>query len=301
MPNDLFQAELAMPELERCGSVEAKLTALQNYLFLLLENLRYTLRNLNTENFNSAELAAWQEELRAGLVVTESLIADELSAEYGAVADLTVDRLRTDWRRARRWLQGDTSELRYLYAHDEQLDFISATTDGSRSVQLTVDGRRFWWRDAEHSAMTSREETAWPVMVYVYEELVKASFRFAEEEDRHGVTTVTPLLRFGAGLPRSEDPTGTYGRGRLLKSSDGMELVYRTTRGVDTGLWLRDDGFADLSQRRASIRLDSEGGTVTVLPEGELARPCVLGLREDADGTLTLTWPDGQQFTVECV
>ncbi len=287
-----------MPELERFGSVEEKLAALQNYLFLLLENLRYTLRNLNSENFNAADLAAWVDELRAGTVVTESLIADELTADYGAVAGLTVARLRTDWARARRYLAGDTSELRYLSAHDEELDFISAVTDGTQAVQLTVDGRRFWWRDAAHEAMTCLKETEWPVMVYVYRELVKASFRFAHVE-QNGEETALPLLRFGAGLPREEDPTGTWGRGRLLKMTDGLELVYRTTRGEDVGLWLRDDGFADLTQRRASLRLDSRAGTLTVFPEGRLARPLVLGLSEDAAGTLTLTWPDGAVFTVE--
>ncbi len=282
-----------MPELEGYGSTEEKLTALQNYLFLLLENLRYTLRNLNAENFNAAELQNWIETLRAG-----SVVADELSADYGTVAALTVDRLRTDWARARRFLAGDTSELRYLSIHDEQLDFISAATDGTRSMQLTVDGRRFWWQDEGHAAMTCRKETGLPVMVYVYEELVKASFRFTHVE-QNGVETAVPLLRFGAGLPRSEDPTGTWGRGHIVKSTDSMELVYRTTRGEDVGLWLRDDGFADLKQRRASVRLDSAGGTVTILPEGELAEAVVLGLSEAADGTLTLTWPDGRQFTVE--
>ena len=294
MPADLFQAELAMPELESFGSVEEKLTALQNYLFLLLENLRYTLRNLNADNFNAAELQGWIEELRAG-----SVVADELSADYGAVADLTVARLRTDWARARRWLNGDTSELRYLSVHDEQIDFISATTDGSRSSQLVVEGRRFWWRDEAHSSMTCLKETDWPVMVYLYDELVKASFRFVVSTDALGRETAAPLLRFGAGIPRSEDPTGTWGRGRLNKTTDSLELVYRTRHGEDVGLWLRDDGFADLTQRRASVRLDSAGGTVTLLPEGELAQPVVLGLTEAQDGTLTLTWPDGQQFTVE--
>ena len=40
-----------------------------------------------------------------------TIIADELYAQYGAIADLTVDELRTDYMRAARYLAGNTGAL----------------------------------------------------------------------------------------------------------------------------------------------------------------------------------------------
>ena len=65
------------------------------------------------------------------VVVSNTIITNELYAKYGAVADLTVDRLRTDFKKAKNYLEGDTSPIDYISIHDEEISFISATTDGS--------------------------------------------------------------------------------------------------------------------------------------------------------------------------
>ena len=59
MPGNILQADIGYPDLSRYESTEAKLNAVQNYLFLLLENLRYILRNLSPENFNEQETLDW--------------------------------------------------------------------------------------------------------------------------------------------------------------------------------------------------------------------------------------------------
>lgn len=57
MPSTLLAADTNFPNLEGKGSVEEKLSAVSSYLYLLLENLRYTLSNLGAENFNDTELS----------------------------------------------------------------------------------------------------------------------------------------------------------------------------------------------------------------------------------------------------
>lgn len=56
MPSSFLTADVSFPDLSGESSTEEKLNRLSNYLYLLLENLRYTLGNLGEENFNSTEL-----------------------------------------------------------------------------------------------------------------------------------------------------------------------------------------------------------------------------------------------------
>lgn len=55
MPGSFLSADTNFPDLEGKGSTEEKLKAISSYLYLLLEQLRYTLNNLGQDNFNEAE------------------------------------------------------------------------------------------------------------------------------------------------------------------------------------------------------------------------------------------------------
>lgn len=56
MPNGTHLLDAGFPSFTGQESTAEKLDRIQNYLFQLLEELRYLLRNLSTENFNSAGL-----------------------------------------------------------------------------------------------------------------------------------------------------------------------------------------------------------------------------------------------------
>lgn len=239
MPGNLMFADLSFPAIEEGEDTRASLQKVQNYLFMLLENLRYVLQNLDPSNFNGAELEAYFKKLTADLVVADvvvsnTIITNELYAKYGAVADLTVDRLRTDFKKAKNYLEGDTAPIDYISIHDEEIGFISATTDGTRSEQLVVNGRAFWWTDGTKTQMTGEESTGIPVMVYVYTELVKRSIRFADS----GGTKV-PVDTFGAG-----SGVGNNGKAFLYKGTNGLYLdYYSATNGGLRRLMLGDDGI----------------------------------------------------------
>ena len=265
MPDGFFQADSAFPNLARYETTEQKLAAVQDYLFLLLENLRYILRNLSPENFNQTELSDWiGKNIKADAVISNTVITSELYSDYGAIADLTVDSLRTDYRRAQRYLAGSTAALDYLRIHDEVIEFVTATTDGEQTQQLSVDGRYFYWTDSSMTQMTSEKVTAYPVMVYVYEEDVKGAFRF-EDVIHQGQTVKVPVLRLGAGDERGRNYATIY------KGTQGLQILYNDSDGNDIGMSCSRLGFTDILGLRKPTDIDFSGwdnGYFTVTSEG---------------------------------
>ena len=63
MPSNQMLADMSFPDLEKKGSTDEKFRAVQDYLFLLLEQLRYVLNNLTVENMNQTEWNEFTEKL----------------------------------------------------------------------------------------------------------------------------------------------------------------------------------------------------------------------------------------------
>lgn len=250
VPDAFFQADSALPDLRRYEGTDAKLEAVQNYLFLLLENLRYLLRNLSPENFNQSEMTDWiGKTVKAETIISNTVITNELYSDFGAIADLTVDRLRTDYRRAQLYLLHDTSPIDYLRIQDEEIEFVTAVTDGTETEQLHVGGRWFYWTDSTMTQMTSVKATPYPVTVYVYEEDIKGAFRFANVA--HGEETVkAPVLRLGAG-----DEQG-HNFATVFKGTEGLELLYNDGNGKDLGMTCSRTGYTDLYGLRRPTEID---------------------------------------------
>ena len=297
MPKDFVALDTGFPNLTGKESTEEKVDQLYNYTYMLLENLRYILRNLSpTDNFNEKDLKDWVDTLEIQTLISNTVITNELYAYYGEIADLTVDKLRTDYIRARNFLAGITGDIDYISIHDEEISFITARTDGTQFIQYERDGMSFYWTDASYMQMTTQKATNYPVYVYVYEEMVKGSIKFQQTYTSGGESTVMPVITLGAG---TGDPTGTWGKATIKKTIDALNMVYRTSQGIDTGVYMRDDGFTDVTQRRASIEVDTANHAIIVTPEGTLADSFTINFTEAQDGTMTLTWPDNKQFTVK--
>ena len=56
MPTSFLNADTSFPRLTEEMPVREQLSRMENYLFVLLEQLRYALSNLGAENFNDASL-----------------------------------------------------------------------------------------------------------------------------------------------------------------------------------------------------------------------------------------------------
>ena len=88
-------------------------------------------------------------------------------------------------------------------------------------------------------------------------------------------------------------------KAKYKKLTDGLEMTYTTGDGDDVaGVYFRDDGFVDVTARRADIKIDTTANTITITPEGEGQSDIVIDYTEVGD-VITLTWPDGESFTVE--
>lgn len=288
MPSNLMFADASFPKIEEGEDPQVSIRKLENYLFLLLEQLRYTLQNLEPSNFNTSEFHSYvqtltadqlkdgQEQIQEQLILqAETIIANELYADFGMIADLTVNKLRTDYKRAFKYLAGDTSPLDYLFIHDETISFITATTDGAQARQMEVDGRLFWWSDASKTQMTCRFQTGIPVMVYVYQELVKAEFRFSPVSV-NGVETVMPVMVWGTGSG-VDDNAKCY----LYKAPDGMYLRYHKSDGSGVAALTLCDSGVVVGDASAGVRNIVEVSASQFDPEAPYPVGTVVAVLED--------------------
>lgn len=195
--------------------------------------------------------------------VSGQLSADALYAALGEIADLTVDRLSTS-RRVAKYLAGDKSDDNFVRIHDQYIEFVSGVyADGTAQAENPHGALLYWESDPSGASIgsdgypyvngerifTTTTKTNWPVMVYTYTELVKRSIAF--EQDGNG--TYTPVDVFGAG-----NADGTN-KARMLKSADGLELLYTAANGFQAGLKADTSGYLDLYGMRRTVGLNFAG------------------------------------------
>ena len=192
--------------------------------------------------------------------VSGQLSADALYAALGEIADLTVDRLSTS-RRIVKYLAGDKTDDNFVRIHDQYIEFVSGVyADGTVQAENPHGALLYWESDPSGASIgsdgypyvngerifTTTTKTNWPVMIYTYTELVKRSIAF--EQDGSG--TYTPVDVFGAG-----NADGTN-KARMLKSADGLELIYATKGGKQIGFMLGNSGYTDIMGLRKSTGLN---------------------------------------------
>ena len=88
MPSNLLAVDTGFPQLTEEQSAEEKFSVITNYLYMLMEQLRYSMANLGAGNFNDAELDA------IGKTITAPIYID-LENAAGAIHELriTADQL----------------------------------------------------------------------------------------------------------------------------------------------------------------------------------------------------------------
>ena len=84
MPSNLLTADTSFPNLKSSKSTDEKFGEVSNYLYMLLEQLRYTLGNLGVDNFNDSEIESLAN------IITEPVYI-QLQGMEGEYASLTAD------------------------------------------------------------------------------------------------------------------------------------------------------------------------------------------------------------------
>jgi hypothetical protein len=92
------------------------------------------------------------------------------------------------------------------------------------------------------------EDTGFPVHVFVYDELVKAEYKF-EEDPTDG--SYAPVQIWGAGTGYADN-----GKGRIEKTSEMFKIGYTTRIGTDESIELNDDGWIDINKTRKPLSFD---------------------------------------------
>lgn len=233
MPHNFSMLDTQFPHFTDETTAE-KLRKIQDYLFMLLEQLKYILNNLDRDNFNDAALQEIKDEIAedivaADIVISNTVITQNLYAEFGDIAELTVDRLLSA-NKVARYKNLDTSEINYLWIEGQSIKLMTGVTDGSTTQHRDRYNRLLYWKD-ENKLSMSAEPTAYPVIVYDYEELCKAEFSFV---DVNG--TYVPMIILGAG-------TGEGDNDKLFiqKFEDTAKIRYVTDDGRDVMLEMSED------------------------------------------------------------
>lgn len=211
-------------------------------------------------------------EFGADVVMAQDVIAQNFYAENGAVANLTVNALRTDYRRVLKYLDNDISPINYTFIHDESQQMLTAETDGTQTEQFTnLDGEALWWRDREIGGTITTQTTTppedsdepyepdVPVMVFVYRELVKFENSFTTMTLPGGQEAAAPVMVFGAGTGE-----GDNGKLSVWKEFATAHVRYVTNDGNATELRAENDGkwYYNDEELSTGLRVSGEYGTV---------------------------------------
>ncbi len=291
MPDRMHVLETGMPSFHGYEETEEKVDALQNCLYMLMEELRYLLRHLDADNFTAdgletlAESVAESGGLPGGTVTPETLW-EALYGKYALAADLEAVRLRTDWQRAANYLRGNRSDLHYICIRGEEIDFITAVVaEPVSTAQLRRDGVPCWWTDETRTEIGTKE-TEWPVMAYVYRETVMAGVRY----QRTPRGAYLPVLSFGNGP----------GSGSVYRDGDGLTVAYTTGEGETVSLLLSEDGYVDADKLRRPTAYDFRSladGVIRETVDGNIITS--YAVEKDALGRIIrLTAADGHETAI---
>lgn len=88
MPNAFLSIETNFPTFNRDQKPEDKIDSMVNYLFILVEQLRYTLNNLDTKNFNQTALETFAEDTTADVKAGVETVATQLNQTNQSVSGL---------------------------------------------------------------------------------------------------------------------------------------------------------------------------------------------------------------------
>jgi hypothetical protein len=170
------------------------------------------------------------------IVISNTIIVQNLYSEYGRIANLTVSELDTSWKKITNYLASNTADVYYTHDYEQYKTWVVAETDGLATEQLQdKDGDLLYWVDETHTGMT-KTVNAFPVTIYVYEETIKAEMSFREVD---GFIRPRIIMGAGYGIP------GYPERGKFVidKNTDGGLLEYVTADGTKYSIEIGENGI----------------------------------------------------------
>jgi hypothetical protein len=255
-------AEVKLPgirDLRPNASVEEKIQALTDAYHMLTKYLEFLLFNLDSLNISEIDADITRiKNLEAVNVITQTLITQTLYAEKGYIAELTVDQLDTS-QKVRNYLEGNLDDDNYIKIYDQYIEFrtgrVKYNESGEPLTEQATDrfGKALYWVDSENKAV-QYEVNDNPVLIYQYDEAVKAKIYFKNNEAT-GYYDVEWELGAGHGIP------GFPERGKLFiqKDSEGGTIKYVRADGKEEFIRLCEDGIIISHDTLTKIEFYSNG------------------------------------------
>jgi hypothetical protein len=193
------------------------------------------------------------------VIINNTFITQNLYAEYGRIAKLSVSELDTSWKKITNYLLNDTSDVNYIRIHEKYMQWITASTPGTLTMQLTdTNGSYLYWLDQTHAGMTL-VDTGYPVLIYAYTESTKFEVTFDNDEP-HAVK-----MTFGEGFGYANP---NEGRGFIYKDATGMLIKYVQAGGNVLEIKLGDNGIIQSGNNgEKGLRNISVSSTQPTTPE----------------------------------
>lgn len=258
--------------------VEQQVKTLADFIMRYRRELEYLL---------NGELDDENGVFKADVIISNTVITQNLYAEYGRIANLSVNELDTSWEKITNYLAGSTADVNYIHINDQNCRWITATvTDPVGTEHLTnKDGEPLYWVDNTHTGMTLNV-TSFPVTVYTYDEWDKASFSFNGNDSSH-----VPVITLGAGFGSTTYPE--RGKAFIYKGTDGLTIEYFNAAGETREIRLDEDGVFITPYDLESISFSSTGFSVTYSGE-----TYVWTWTKDGAGKITSLQIDGRTIPV---
>lgn len=219
-------------------------------------------------------------EAQFDITISNTVITQTLAAETGTIAQLTVDQVETSTK-VQNYLNNSTADVNYIKIFEQHIQFITASTNGVTVEQATDrNGSLLYWTDDTHTG-TTLTETDYSVMIYVYEELVKAEFAFESDGSNY-----VPKITLGTG----DGVTGNSAKAEIYKGQTGLELnYYKSNTGEHRQVRLADDGvfINGLRYELTALNIASDSFQASY---GDIIQNAYL--TKDVDGRITAVTTD---------
>lgn len=239
MANAFSQLDTSFPSMDG-KNTEAKIQAIQDYLYQLLEQLRYTLNNLNPDNFNETEVNDW-----AGETIVKPIHAEIVDTANGLITyiDATAAGVTVNVQKeyAAEWTSGTRYNLN---------DFVKVTTVNSDQTE-TVNFYKCIYDDGEghgHVAADTNKPgsgTAWQTywvqvaaadVAYSRFDITADAIRTEVSRAQGAELSLTTSITQTADAIRLEasrvyaplwDSNGTYYKNNIVHTESGTPVVVK--------------------------------------------------------------------------
>lgn len=194
----------------------------------------------------------------AGMVDTELLAANLVSAEFGYISDLTANKLSTMSRSA------INAYANFINIEKNNIKWITGKVMQGEQKKLS-DGRPLFWLDASKTGKMTTDTTPYPVYEYILDKETTKT-KMEQGFDKEG-DSANPFITMGAGDGRSE----TSGKANLKKYNGGFKVSYNTSNsGRDMSVDFKDNGvYVNAETDKVQIQgkdfeVKAQGGKVTI-------------------------------------